>query len=145
MQICTLLYSHWISWFSWPALLAQHLAWCPWFFTISISRISSCMKKIKVWSTLVWKRKIKEPQERSGCIHFLLEIKTSSWKNLQASKRKIKTDCRSWKMFSKIFWCKKRSKCAQVSHIHALKVGQLFLSVRNQVQIVYLVPFFAKK
>ena len=106
---------------------------------------SSCMKKIKVWSTLVWKRKIKEPQERSGCIHFLLEIKTSSWKNLQASKRKIKTDCRSWKMFSKIFWCKKRSKCAQVSHIHALKVGQLFLSVRNQVQIVYLVPFFAKK
>ena len=32
---------------------------CPWFFTIS--QISSCMKKITVWSTLVWKRTNKEP------------------------------------------------------------------------------------
>ena len=36
--------------------------------------INSCVKKNK-----------KEPQERSGRIRFLLEIKTCSWKNLQAS------------------------------------------------------------
>ena len=37
-----------------------------------------------------------------------------------------------------MFWCKIRSKCALVSHIHAPKVGQ-FLSAGNQGQVVYVI------
>ena len=47
-----------------------------------------------------------------------------------------------------MFWCKIRSKCALVSHIHAPKVGQI-LSAGNQGQVVYVAvvldPYKAKQ
>ena len=112
---------------------------CPWFFTIS--QISSCMKKITVWSTLVWKITNKQPGWTAGKIRshpFFARNQDMFVEKppgiLITHQIMLKLIVDHEKGFQEMFWCKIRSKCALVSHIHAPKVGQ-FLSAGNQVQV----------